>query len=585
MDFIIIGAYLIAVLWIGFYFSKGENTSENYLLGGRNMPFLAIGISCMMSLLSSKSLVMVPGEIYNNGLTLFILTPLVLLPLSIPCYLLFTKFYFKLGSYTPYEYLEYRYDSTVRVVVAVSAFYGRVLYVGMVLYATSKIFEGAYGWPAWVTIALVGVFGVIYTVMGGMKAVVWSDLLQFFVLFGGFAVIVWVLCRSIDGGPLEAVLCTFREGHGLPQFSDPSFYSLSPYVRLLFFLMLWNAVIEPLTSACSDQINIQRLLSTRNWREGFKSQITSTVLGIASVLILWFIGMALFTYYRQNPDPALANLGGDAVFFHFVATKLPTPLPGLFMAAMLAAIMSTLDSGINSMATVWLKEFHQRFINRHLTPRQEVTVSRCATFVIGLFAILLGLALDVSGRWLEQSLVEVGTIFGLIGAVVLPAFLFAVLSDRANAKLIWGFTFFNFGETLSGNLWYILSRRAEALWQPGMPLGWAGKLDFIHVLIPLAAGALLLVPYLVKRRRQLRSSKICALLGMIVLGWSFGMLIWYGYSQLLITDLPRSRSFAFGLPLSFIGAFILLWFCPRQPKEKWQGLTLATLGEKIIARQ
>ena len=214
MDYAIIGAYLIAVLWIGFYFSKGENTSENYLLGGRNMPFLAIGISCMMSLLSSKSLVMVPGEIYNNGLTLFILTPLVLLPLSIPCYLLFTKFYFKLGSYTPYEYLEYRYDSTVRVVVAVSAFYGRVLYVGMVLYATSKIFEGAYGWPAWVTIALVGVFGVIYTVMGGMKAVVWTDVLQFFVLFGGFVIIVAVLCCNISGGAWEAVSCAFREGHG-----------------------------------------------------------------------------------------------------------------------------------------------------------------------------------------------------------------------------------------------------------------------------------------------------------------------------------------------------------------------------------
>ncbi len=583
IDYLIIIVYMIAVLGIGWYFSRDENTSENYLLGGRNMPFLAIGISCMMSLLSSISIVMVPGEIYNNGVTLFILTPLIALPLGIPCYLLFTRFYFALGSYTPYEYLEYRYDPTVRLVVAISAFYGRVLYLGMVLYTTSKIFEGAYGWPAWFTILLVGLFGIAYTVMGGMKAVVWTDVLQFFVLFGGFVIIVAVLCCNISGGAWEAVSCAFREGHGLPQFAEPDFYTLSPYVRLLFFLMLWNALMTPLTQACSDQINIQRLLSTRNWREGFKSQIVSTTFGILSMLILFFVGMAIFTYYRQNPDPALANAGGDTAFFHFVSTKLPAPIPGIFMAAMLAAIMSTLDSGINSMATVWLKEFHQRYLNRKLTPKQEVSVSRYATFWVGAVAILLGLALDFSGKWLEQSVAEVDTIFGLLGAAVLPAFLFGVLSNRASSKLIWGYTFFAFGEGIAGNCWYVLSRKSEALWSPGEPLGWAGPLALQYVLMPLAIGLLLCLPWLLRRTGWPR--KGLALLGMAVLGGAFGMLIWYCYSQMLITDVPRARSFAFGLPLSFIGAFILLWFCPKQPREKFQGLTLRTLGQPILARK
>ena len=448
-DYLIILLYLAAVIGIGVYFSRGEKSSENYLLGGRNMPFLAVGIACMMSLLSSVSIVMVPGEIFNNGLTLFSLSGTVGLLLVIPCYLLFTRFYFRLGSFTPYEYLEYRYDSTVRAVVAFSAFYTRTMYLAMVLYTTAKIFQATYAWPPWFSILLVGVVGIVYTVMGGTKAVVWTDVLQFFVLAGGFAVVVTILCGRIDGGAAEAVAAAFRDGHGMPQFSQPEFYGLSPYVRLLFWLLLWGAVVTPLTTSCSDQITIQRLLSTRNWKEGFKSQCVATVSGVLFTFVLWFTGLAIYTYYRQNPDPALGPGSGDAAFFHFVSTQLPSPVPGLFMAAMLAAIMSTLSSGMNSMAAVWLKEIHQKFINRNLAPSAEVTVSKYATLLIGVFAVGLALALELSGQWLTQSVSEVGTIFYLIGAAILPAFLFAVLSSRANAKLIWGYTAFAFGEGLS----------------------------------------------------------------------------------------------------------------------------------------
>lgn len=583
-DYLIILLYLAAVIGIGVYFSRGEKSSENYLLGGRNMPFLAVGIACMMSLLSSVSIVMVPGEIFNNGLTLFSLSGTVGLLLVIPCYLLFTRFYFRLGSFTPYEYLEYRYDSTVRAVVAFSAFYTRTMYLAMVLYTTAKIFQATYAWPPWFSILLVGVVGIVYTVMGGTKAVVWTDVLQFFVLAGGFAVVVTILCGRIDGGAAEAVAAAFRDGHGMPQFSQPEFYGLSPYVRLLFWLLLWGAVVTPLTTSCSDQITIQRLLSTRNWKEGFKSQCVATVSGMLFTFVLWFTGLAIYTYYRQNPDPALGPGSGDAAFFHFVSTQLPSPVPGLFMAAMLAAIMSTLSSGMNSMAAVWLKEIHQKFINRNLAPSAEVTVSKYATLLIGVFAVGLALALELSGQWLTQSVSEVGTIFYLIGAAILPAFLFAVLSSRANAKLIWGYTAFAFGEGVAMNLWYALSRSSEQAWRldPAAGFGWAGKLDFCYAGIPLAAGAALLLPYLVPALRRRWSGRITALLGLLALGFAEGMLVWYFYSQAMVREVPLARSFAFFLPISFLGAFAILWFCPKQPREKYQGLTIATLGRPLL---
>ncbi len=424
--------------------------------------------------------------------------------------------------------------------------------------------------------------GVFYTVLGGMKAVVWTDVLQFFMLGGGLIVTVVVLCMSIDGGAVAAVRVALEQGHGTPQFADPEFYSISPYVRLLFFVMLWNAITGPLTNACSDQINIQRLLSTRDWKAGFKAQITSTILGFLSMQMIYFIGFAIFTYYYQNPDPALERLGGNAAFFRFISTKLPTPLPGIFMAAMLAAIMSTLDSGINSMATVWLKEFHVRFINDKLTDAQEVTVSRWATLIIGVFGISLGLAVNFSGRWLSQSVAEVGTIFYVLGAATLPAFLFAVLTPRANSTLIWAYTFFSVGEAIGKNCWYVLSRTAEQAWlrNPTLDFGWAGRLSAVYWIVPLVCGVVSCAPWLVRELRQSRWVKLLALLGMFWFGVAEATGIWYYFSQ-EIADVPLARSFAFYLPVAFIGAFIILWFCPKQPERKYRGLTLGTLGEPV----
>ena len=152
--------YLVAVIGIGLFFSRGEKNSEQYLLGGRNLPWMAVGISIVMSLLSTYSLVMGPGEVFNNGLSMWVLA--FLSPLfSIIAFKIFIKFYFKLKSFTPFEYLEYRYDSKIRVLIAAIYAYTKILYLGMVLFATAKVFEGGAGWPAWLTIVLVGVIGVV----------------------------------------------------------------------------------------------------------------------------------------------------------------------------------------------------------------------------------------------------------------------------------------------------------------------------------------------------------------------------------------------------------------------------------------
>ena len=579
LDYSVMIIYMLAVLGIGFYFSRNEKNSDDYLLGGRNMPYMAIGISCMMSLLSSISIVVMPGEIFNNGLTLFSVSNTVGLLLAIPAYLLFVRFYFKLGSFTPYKYLEYRYNPAIRTLIAVSALYTRIIYLGVVLFTSSKIFEGAYGWPTWQTIILIGTIGAIYTVLGGMKAVVWSDVLQFVVLFVGFAVVVIVLCIKIEGGAWGAISYAFANGRGVPQYASAEFYKISPYIRLSFWLLLIGAILGPFTNACSDQITIQRFLSTKNWKEGLKSQIVSLLIGLPAVLILSFVGLALFTFYSQNPDPGLKD--ADGVFFRFIASNLPSPMPGIFMAAMLAAIMSTLDSGMNSMATIWLKEIHQKYINKKMDSTQQVKISRWATLIIGCIAVLLGVLMDSSGRWLAQSAAEIGVLFALFSAMILPAFLFAVLSSRANSTLIWLLTVYSVGDAIAMKIWYALSRSTLQAWSKGDPLSWAGPLSFWLFLIPLLVGFLFVIIWRFKKDYSPNIRLILLLASAFAFGGAQGMSVWYFFSS-SIGEMPMALSFVFHLPLTLIAGFIALQCCPKQPREKYQGLTIGTVNEPIL---
>ena len=586
LDYGAMVVYLIAVVIMGFYFSKSEKTSADFLLGGRQIPFLAVGISCMMSMLSTYSLVMVPGEIFNNGLSMWVLN-LSIPILQIPAFLIFIRFYFKLNSFTPFEYLEYRYDKHVRLLVAVLYSYSRAIYLAMVLFATSKVFEGGAGWPAWVTILVVGTIGILYTAMGGMKAVVWTDVLQFVVLVGGLIIAIVVLCYKIDGGFFGAITYTFSNGHGVDRFAEPNFYLCNPYVRLSFWLILIGKIMSPLTQASSDQIMIQRLLSTSSYKNAFKAQLTSTCLNIPFTLVLWFLGFAIFTYYGQNPDPRVT--AGDTAFFMFVSTKLPPPVPGLIMAAMLAAVMSTLDSGINSLSAIWLKEYHEKYINRNMSDREQVKISRISTVLFGVAAVGIGLIVACSSDWLGQSVVEAATIFHVFEVIVFPAFLFAVLSKRANSTLIWILAALLWGMKFGMLTWYTLSKRAGQVWKDTFELGFGGPINIYWVVIPFIVSFILLMVWHYVKKRSGKKRLFLMGTSIFPLGYGVATTIWYIFSNTTLADKPLELSFQWvGFPVTialFLVGFLGLKMSKVQAKEKYYGLTLGTMKEDCIKQE
>ena len=582
LNYVVMAVYMAALVVIGFWSSGSKSKdSRSFLLGGGKMPALALGISCLMAALSAFSLVMVPGEIFNHGLSFWVLgliTPIF----TLVTVRFFIPFYFKLGSYTPYEYLEYRYSAKVRSLVAGLGIYTRLIYLGMVLYSTSKIFEGAAGWPPWISILVIGGFALVFAAVGGLKAVVWTDVLQFIVLVGGLFCIIGFLVAKIDGGIVTAVTCPFQNGHGLANFSDRSFFTGSPYSRLCFWLLLLGYFLTPVSTMCSDQMTIQRLIASGSVKNAVKTQTVNAMLTIPTEIILWFIGLAVFTFFFQHPE--LPKQEGDTALFFFISTQLPTPIPGLVLSGMMAAVISTLNAVFNGMATVYLKEFHVRYFRPGLPEERQVRVARIATAVIGLLAIALGLLIIYSAKWLRQSVVEASTIFKALEIIVMPAFLFAILSKRASTTLVWVTAGLMWGVKVGTLTWYTLSTAAVAHWEPGMPMGWGGPVRPYAGIAFVALGIVLAWLWCVHRARR-RTAFTLMLCSMISFGYAAGLLLWSLFSNTLIKDVPRSLSFQWGgLPLTILYVTMgLLWcrFGPPQPKEKYQGLTLFDSGEVV----
>ncbi len=572
-DYAVIVMYFAAMLGIGWFFSKrSKKDATDFLLGGRGMPWFPVAVSMLMSVFSTYSLVMGPGEIYNHGLDWSILT--LLSPFfGILGVVIFAQFFFKIKAFTPYEYLTYRYDKYVRLLAAFCEFYGLLLYGGTVLLTTGVIFESAAGWPCWLTIMLVGFLAIAYTSAGGLKAVVWTDLVQFIIMMCGIFGLVFTICRLVPGGAWGAVTYAFENGHGLDKFSQKEFFTIWPYVRLTF----WALIIQRITDGLAvgvRQMTVQRLMSTGSVQKAVKAQMSTAFITIPLCLILDFIGLGIFSYYSQFPDPRVTS--GDGALFVFVSTKLPFILPGIFIAAALSAATSTLSGVFNGEASVWLKEVHLPYLNKNLSDSQQVRVSKIATWVVGTLVIGFALLQFASMRWLGQTMVEVGMIFGFFSASVsVFNYGFAVFSRKASSLSFWSMTAFVYGFKDSLLLWYMLSKRGEVTFKATGDLGFAGPISLWWVLIPLTIALVMVVVALC--RYQIRKWRLTWLvLAQIPGSFATGCLLWYIFSHTGSPDLPKVLSFTWAaIPQTAVTiGYMVLWhiFGHEMPKEHYTGL-------------
>lgn len=456
-DYIAMAGYFMLVIGIGLFFAwrekseKSETSTEDYFLGGRKIPTLIIAVSMFVTLFSAISFVAVPAEAFQHGLSLYL--PLLLAPIgTIIGFFVFVRFYFTQKSFTPFEYLERRYNRWVRLFISAVFLVMRLLYLGVVMYASAKAFKGAAGWPIYSTILAVGLVAMFYTTLGGIKAVVWMDFLQFLILVVGIGYVLVVLGGKVDGGWSEILNYSFANGHGFEAEKDLSaFFSFNPYERFTFWLLIVGMISLYTFTYGADQLVIQRLLSTPSYKHALKATIINQIISLPVASIFWMIGLGLFVFYTKGAVGALPEgIHPGEVFSYFITTQLPSPVPGLLMVALLAAVFSTVDSGMNSLSAVFVKDIYKPFIKPDATVDKEMKVAKIMTGVWGGVFICFALGISFLSESVSSSVMEIAGIWGSLLGLAAGAFLLGVTSKRAHSGVVFvsaivgllGFIFF-----------------------------------------------------------------------------------------------------------------------------------------------
>ena len=405
VDWLVLVLYMVVLLVIGWVCNRRTKTTEQYLLADRKMsPFLA-GISLYATMFSVLSFVGYPGEIIQNGPVIligyFVSLPLIYLMVGY----VIIPFFMKVKITSAYELLEERLGSQIRMLGSGIFLLTRFVWMSLMLYTTSMVVITTLGWPEntvfWISL-VVGGFTALYTIYGGFGAVVISDVFQFFVLFLGI-VLTLVLISFMTGG-VGSWWPTGWQRHWAPQ----PFFSFDPTVRVTIVGSMLSGILWWLCTAASDQMAVQRYLSTKDVKTARRAFLFNSFADISLSSALILIGLALMGFYLKNPEafPSQFTLeaNGDKFFPYFLGNFLPTGMSGLLTAGILAATMSSLSSGLNSSATVIMKDFVER-----LAPNQFASDSGKLRFIHGIVLVVAILALFGSQFmvWVPGNIVEV----------------------------------------------------------------------------------------------------------------------------------------------------------------------------------
>lgn len=423
LDTFVIALYFLVLSWMGYFFSKRQKDTNDYFKGGGRIPWWAAGLSIFGTALSSITFMAIPAKTFATDWSYFMLNMTVILVAPLIVFL-FIPFYRKLNITTAYEYLEIRFNIVVRLIGSLSFILFQVGRMGVVMFLPSIALNVVTGIDIFVCIALMGIVSMIYTMLGGIEAVIWTDVMQVFVLLGGAILSLVLIISAVEGGFSSIVDVAVNSN----KFNvvDLNWSLKQPTV----WVMLLGGIFANITTYGTDQTMVQRYLTTKTEKEARKSVWTNAILVIPATIIFFFVGTALFAFYKFFPgelNPTFQN--NDAIFPWYIASQLPAGISGLLIAGIFAAAMSSLSSSMNSAATAYATDIHFRFKwNKKVS---QLNLARRATLVIGivgtLFAFFMA-TMDVKSLWDEFQKI-LGLVIGSLGGV----FLLGVLTKKVNS--------------------------------------------------------------------------------------------------------------------------------------------------------
>ncbi|HEY8551592.1 MAG TPA: sodium/solute symporter, partial [Vicinamibacterales bacterium] len=391
-----------------------------FFLAGKNIPWWAAAFSGIATIVSAISYLGAPGQAFRADLTFLqyrLTTPLALV---IIC-LVFIPFFHRLDLFTAYEYLERRFDLKTRLLASALFVLFKCAFLGIGIYAPALVVAEIMHVPIPAIILGVGLLTTAYTMLGGMRAVIWTDTLQLSVLLSGLAVTAYVILSSVDGG-LSAVMAT-ATSHGKLRFFD---LTLDLTTELTLWASLLGGTVLLLSQYGVDQAEMQRFLTTRSVRTSQAAIASAMVFSALVGLLLFFIGIGLYAFYVQFPEKGGFAVAPDRVFPKFIVEELPPGLTGLLLAGVFAAGMSTISSILHSLTTVVMSDFYGRLRGRPAS----VAFARLTTIGFGVLCTGLALVADRLGSLLVAST----TVNNLFGGPLVGIFLLGMLTRRANGS-------------------------------------------------------------------------------------------------------------------------------------------------------
>ncbi len=428
IDVIIFVAYLVGVVLFGSSFYKRNKSSKSFTLGNNNIPTWVISMSIFATFVSSISYLALPGLAYLSNWNAFVFS------LSIPIAILmavkfFVPLYRSVGSPSAYTYLEKRFGPWAKYYASVMYLLTQLMRAGTIMYLLALALNVILGWNIALIIVITGLSVMIYSLLGGIQAVVWTDAIQGIILVVGALVCTVLLLFSMPEGSGQL----FRIAAENNKFSLGSF-GLELTSSTFWVVLIYGLFIN-LQNYGIDQNYIQRYMAASSEKEAKKSALFGGLLYIPVSLLFLFIGTALFAYYSASPHLLPEGLSSDRVFPYFITNELPAGLTGLLIASVFAAGMSTVSTSVNSSATIILNDFFKSKDGRQGTERKSMKILYYSSFIFASLCILIAIAMinvqSALETWWKLASIFSGGMLGL--------FLLGYFSKKAkNASALIG---------------------------------------------------------------------------------------------------------------------------------------------------
>ncbi len=409
IDLIIFLLFTGGIVLFGCSFFNKKSSSEDFTSAGRSLPGWVVGMSIFATYVSSISYLGNPGKAYASDWNAFVFG------LSIPIASFFAAKYFvpfyrSQGSVSAYSFLEERFGVWARLYASACYLLTQIARMGSILYLLALPMNILMGWDIYWVIIITSIAIIVYSMMGGIKAVIWTEAIQGFILIGGALICLFILLFSMPEGPLQ----TFEIGIRDNKFSLGGFGA--GLGESTFWVCLIYGIFINLQNYGIDQNYVQRYHTAKSEKEAKFSALFGGYLFIPVSAVFFLIGTALYAYYQVYPELLPADIKADYVFPFFIVNELPVGLTGLLIASIFAAGMSTVATSVTSSSTIILTDYYKR-LRKKVSDREQLVVLKISSVIVGIIGIIVAIAMlgvdSILDAWWKLSSIFSGGMLGL----------------------------------------------------------------------------------------------------------------------------------------------------------------------------